>query len=102
MRSHEAAALAVLQSTFGEPVSYHGAGLTGGSVTAIRSDVPGDPYEGLSGRKRRVIFEIPTLSLPDKPSKIDRIVEADETEWKVIDITHLSDVGAWSLVVERS
>lgn len=102
MRAHEAAALAVFQSVFGEQVRYYGAGLDGGTVTAIRSDVPGDPFQGFSGRARKIAFEIAKLALPDQPSKRDQIVEADESTWRVIDIAELSDVKAWSLVVEAA
>lgn len=102
MRAHETAALAVFRKEFGDQVRYFGAGLDGGSVTAIRSDVPGDPFEGFGGRARKVAFEITALALPGEPSKQDRIVEANTDEWRVTDIALLGDVRSWSLVVERA
>lgn len=94
--------MAVFRAEFGDQVRYYGAGLDGSSVTAIRSDVPGEPFQGLSGRARKVAFEIDALVLPDQPSKSDRIVETNTDEWRVIDIAFLGDVRAWSLVVEAA
>lgn len=102
MRAHEAAALAVMEETWGDQVAYHGAGLSGSKVTAVRSDVPGDPFQGFSGKSRTVSFEINKSALPDQPSKQNRIVEANLSEWRVIDIADLSDIAKWGLAVERA
>jgi len=102
MRSHEAAALAALQTEFGSLVTYTGAGLNGGFVQAIKSDMPGQTVQGFDGRSRQVSFEIGKETLPGRPANGNRITEADDTAWAVIDVTDRGDIDSWFLVVEAA
>lgn len=102
MRPHEAAALSALRTAFGGLVAYTGAGLNGGFVTAIKSDVEADPYQGLSGKARRVTFEIARSALPGSPANGNGIVEADGAKWKVSDVGFSGEVDSHILTVERT
>jgi hypothetical protein len=96
----ETAALAAIRSAYGEPVAYTGAGVVEAPLTAVRSEVPADEFQGWAGKARRVSFEIAQADLPEQPRKNDVIAYAGG-DWRVIDVNRRDDVEAWVLFVER-
>jgi hypothetical protein len=93
--------IAAIHAAFAEPVTYTGAGLAGATIAAIKSDEPGDPFQGPGSTVRKIGFEVRQAVLPAAPAKGNIIVHAG-TSWRVIDITRRDDVAAWGLIVERA
>lgn len=102
MLPHEAAALAAIESVYGAPVTYSGAGLDGVSVVAIRTDWRAAAFQGFEGKASSLSFEIQKADLPERPDKRDIIVEANGARWSPIDIDERDDVDAWVLFVEEA
>lgn len=95
-------AAARLHARMAKPVTYTGAGLTGGSVAAIKSDVAAASFQGNGESLREVSFEIRKAALPEEPGEGDLITESNGAGriWSVIDIAERDDVDAWKLTVE--
>ena len=102
MTPHEAAALGAIESEYQALVTYTGAGLESQDVLAIKSDTPSEPMQGLSGRGQKTSFEIRRHELPERPRNGNRILEADLTDWQVIDVNERDDIDAWVLFAERA
>lgn len=100
MRDYEAAALAAIDAAFAVDIVYDGAGLTDASLTAIKSDVDASEFPGPGNTLRQISFEVPLADLPALPRKGNTIVEVDTgATWEVDDITALSEIGKWRLIV---
>ena len=95
-----AADAAAIHAAFASDVVYTGAGLTAGTVSAVRSDAPGDAFMGPGETVRTVSFEFQQSSFSGVPAKGDTINDGDA--WTVIDITRRNDVNAWVMIVEAS
>lgn len=92
---------AAIHAAFADPVTYTGAGLTNGGITAIFSDVDGAEFMGPGQSARHISFEIQKADLPGLPAKGDIIVH-DSGSWKVIERSNHRDVDAWVLSVEKA
>jgi hypothetical protein len=95
-------AAAAIHAAFAVPVAYTGAGVSGESLDAVRSDRAADAFTGPGSTLRETSFEIRIADLPESPRKGDRIVDGEDASWAVIDITRRDDIDAWVLIVERS
>lgn len=90
--------LAAIHAQFADPITYTGAGLNAGEITAIFSDFE----DGADMRTlRRVTFEIPFADLPSAPGK-GNLIEHESGRWSVIDIERRRDVKAFVLTVEKA
>jgi len=99
---HEAAALRAIGSEYEALVTYTGAGLASQPVPAIKSITESEPIQGLNGRGQRTSFEIRRDELLERPRNGNRIVEADLTDWKVIDVNEREDIDAFVLFAEKA
>lgn len=97
--SAESDALAAIHGAFADPITYTGAGLTEGAITAVYSDVAADPFGPTKAAERHVTFEIPAALLPSDPDKGNLIVHSTGN-WSVIDVVKRRDIGCWVLGVE--
>jgi hypothetical protein len=93
--------IAAIHAAFGEAVVYTGAGLVGATIAAIKSDVPGEPFQGAGATVRHISFEVLQAALPQRPAKGNTLVHGGTT-WRVIDIVPRDDVAAWVLSVEKA
>lgn len=97
-------AAADIHSAFAEdlPVRYTGAGLTAAAIAAIKSDVPGEPFQGAGKTLRTISFEVRQADLPQDPRKGNTIVEDDGAgaAWRVNEVRRRDDNEAWELIVE--
>lgn len=100
-----------LHEEFAAPIFYTGAGLADAVITAIRSEIPADDFQGPGSTARQISFEIRKSDLPERPRKGELIVEGlivgglivkGAISWAVNDITDRGDIDAWSLVVVKS
>jgi hypothetical protein len=91
---------AVIDAAFAdeEPLIYTGAGLAGAEISAIRSDVAAQDFDGPGKTLRRVTYEIGQADLPQRPDKTNSFIHRGRT-WKVEDVTKRDDIGKWELVV---
>ena len=94
-----------IHGEFAMPVRYTGAGLSNAAITAIKSDVAADLFQGPGETAREISFEVRQADLPLRPRKGELLAEGeagDGVVWEVIQITPLVDVGAWKLVVSEA
>lgn len=97
------AALTRLHERMSETVTVTGAGLPGATpLTAVHSNLPGDPFHGPGRTTRRTLFELRYVDLPQRPDKTLRIVDRDGVVWRPVDIVDRDDIAAWSIGVERA
>lgn len=102
MKPHEAAALAAVADAYGEPVAYSG-GAFAETISAIRSDVSAEAFQGAGSTLREVSYEIRFAALPIgfRPRKGHRIGDATG-DWQVLEPRRREDIAAWILIVEES
>ncbi len=81
------------------PIIYTGAGLTAGSVSAIRTDDAAPDFAGPGQSARTIGYEVAMASLPSKPSKSDYFTHRGR-KWRVIDITTRDEIGKYALIVQ--
>lgn len=89
-----------IHAAFADPVTYTGAGLAAGAMTAVYSEFAAPDFMGPGNTARRIWFEVQIVDLPEAPAKGDVIVHKD-VAWRVIDMVRRDDIGAYDLTVER-
>lgn len=92
---------AAIDRVFADPAAiiYTGAGLTAGSVSAIRTDDAGPDFAGPGQSVRTIGYEVAIATLPSKPSKSDYFTHRGR-KWRVIDITTRDEIGKYVLIVQ--
>lgn len=101
MRADQRAALAAIHAAFADPITYDGAGLDAGEITAVFSEMEAGQFMGPGKTAKRVVFEVQFEDLPGAPAKGDTIVH-ETGSWTVIDIDPRRDVQAYWLSVEEA
>lgn len=101
MTPHEASALAVIRQQYAVEITYTGAGLSGGAITAIPIDESAPSFQGPGETVQSLTFEIAKSLLPGTPRKGDIIGGFRGRDWTVIERTDRDDIGAWLVTVEQ-
>lgn len=101
-----ATAAASIHAAFADPILYSGGVLSDEPLTAVKSDVPADGFQGAGSTARHVSFEIRKADLPVQPGKGHVIEHTDPMtgitgRWSVIERVSRDDVGSWELTVEK-
>jgi len=92
--------IADIHAAFADPVTYTGAGLAAGAITAVYSEMQAPDFMGPGNTARRTWFEVRVVDLPEYPAKGDVIMH-NAIEWRVIDIVRRDDLSLYELTVER-
>ena len=93
--------LASIRRTMRDPITYDGAGLDEGAITAIFAELEADTFQGAGDTAKRVRFEIQFADLPGDPAKGDTIVHETGT-WSVIGVDRRRDIEAFWIFVEEA
>ncbi|KKC24856.1 head-tail joining protein [Sphingomonas sp. SRS2] len=95
-------ASAAIDAAFAVSVTYAGSGIAlNDPISAIREDMPGEPFMGPGATVTMIGFEIKRVSLPRRPEKGDTIDDGRQL-WRVQDVTDRDPVDAWFAIVEQA
>lgn len=90
-----------MHDRLGHDVAVTGAGLTAGTIKAVASTVPGDPFQGPGRSARTHSWTVMAADLPAAPTR-GMTIDDGATIWRVIDIEDEAGTGTIKLIVERA